>query len=165
MPLTISKEDILSTIDLLEHKRLVHVFCRMEFSLPAISEIVTAFALSREHMGLQGRYDWRTFVMSNPFQRALDVVSGVKKRVPAQGFVRWDTAIKGRHGDVRAVVASPISLQGVTGNNLFFVLLGNHNEDVWNAMWPAVAKDTRILAVNSELFSERSEFAYVDWGE
>lgn len=165
MPVTTSKEDVQNTIDLLEHRKFVHVFCHLNLCMPAISKIVAAFANSRDTMDLTGRYEWRALVVSDPFARAVEVVRGVKPRITAPGFTFWDSACKGRHGAVRAVVAAPISVQGIVGDNLFFVLLRNHNEDVWNALWPAVAKDTQVLAVNCELFSEKGDFAYVDWGE
>lgn len=165
MPATISKEDVLTVIDLLQDKKLVHVFCRLDDNLFAISEIVAWYVKSHEAWDLTGRYDWRAFVVSDPFSRAVKVIEGVKRRTRVAGFTHWDAAVKGRHGTARALVANPLSLQAITGDNLFFVLLHNENQDIWNALWPAVAKDTRILAVNCELFSEKGDFAYVDWGE
>lgn len=160
-----SRTSILDTIDLLDARKLVHVFCRLDDCLPAISEIVAQYVTSREAMNLTGRYAWRAFVISDSFARAVKVISGVKRRTASTGFTHWDSAIKGQHGWARALVADPISVQGIVGDNLFFVLLRNHNEDVWNSLWPAVVKDTRILAVNCELFSEKGDFAYVDWGD
>lgn len=165
MPATMSKQEIQSTIDLLEHRKLVHVFCRLDASLPAISEIVAHYVRSRDVLDFSGRFDWRAFVICDPFAKAVEVIRGVKRRTAIAGFTHWDAAVKGRHGAARAVIANPISVQGITGNNLLFVLLRNHNEDIWNALWPAVVDDTQILAVNCELFSEKGEFAYVDWGE
>lgn len=165
MPATISREDTLTVIDLLQEKRFVHLFCRLDDCLPVISEVVAWYVKSHEAWDLTGRYDWRAFVVSDPFARAVKVIEGVKRRTKVAGFTHWDTAVRGRHGAARAVIANPLSLQGITGNNLLFVLLRNHNEDIWNALWPSVVDDTRILAVNCELFSEKGEFAYVDWGE
>lgn len=165
MPTTISRDDVLTVIDLLQEKKFVHIFCRMDDHLSSISDIVVWYIKSHEAWDLVGRYDWRAFVVSDPFVRAVRVIEGVKRRTKVAGFTHWDAAIKGRYGVARALIANPISLQGIRGDNLFFVLLRNHNEDVWNALWPAIGNDTRILAVNCELFSEKSDFAYVDWGE
>lgn len=149
----------------LEAKRLVHVYSRDLLGiLPIIGQVAAWFANTRDVAPVTDRSHWRGIVVADPFRLGTQAVGYAKNAISAPGFSRWDNAVRGRQGHLRAVVADPLSLQGTIGWNLFFIVLRNQDQKVWNSLWASVVSDTMVLAVNSETFGQWKDFAHIDGG-
>lgn len=165
MPLTISKDKVLTVVDLLQERKLVHLFCNIRRSISALADIVAALVNKHELEPNADNPEWRGIILGGTWQLSVDVIHETQKKIKAPGMRKWNAAVHGRYGKLHAVGPYADAVQGVMGYNLFFVLLRNYNEDIWNALWPSIVDDTQVLAVNCELFSEKGDFAYIDWGE
>lgn len=160
MPATISKVDANVLIDALVNDNLVDIECPFFPSRPMIGEVVAWFANTRDAMPVTDHPNWRCFIVGSAFRDAVIVVNHAKQHITTPGFRFWNAAIDNKRGCVRAVVADPLSVQGIIGYNLFFVVLNNHDKDIWDAIWASVVSDTKVLSVNSELFGQWRDFTH-----
>lgn len=166
MPALMSKINADSLTQLLEKDRLVHVSCeRMAQLTPIAAEVATWFVNTRERMPVSGRPNWRAFVVSPHFEVARRVVNLATEGITVSGLRRWYSATDGRSGSLRALVADPVAVQGIAGWNLLYILLNVHDKHVWQLINNSIVADTRILAVNSELFAQWNDFTHLSWGE
>lgn len=147
-------------IDALVKDNLVDIEVPFFQSLPMIGSVVAWFANTRDTMPAVDDPNWRCFVVGSAFRDAVHTVAHAKRHITIPGVRFWNAGIQSKRGSVRAVVAEPLSVQGIIGYNLFFVVLGNHDKHIWDAIWAAVADDTKVLTVNSETFGQWREFTY-----
>ena len=161
---TTYKQHTQLVVDALHANRYVHLFCRLDNSLPDIASVVADLFEHYENAPDPVHPEWRGCIIAPTWGYGKEFMAHVKKKVRDKSGNR-SAAIYGDYGSIHVYQADPERIEGIVGWNLFYILLRNQHPDVWDAVWASSVADTKILAVNSELFDERKEFIYLDWAE
>lgn len=151
-----------SLVEVMAEENLVHLGCDSHQAIGELGKVAAWFANTRDVVPVTYHSTWRALVISTSYRQALAVVNHAKDDIVAPGFRMWNSAAIGKQGSLRAVGLDPLSVQGIMSWNLFYIVIGNQNWDFWNALWGSVVGDTKMLAVNCNLFAQRSQFTYLE---
>lgn len=158
----VSKISASSLIDALLEGRLVHLGGALGYNWKqVVGEVVAWFANSQENAPAHLLKPWRSLIVASDFNTAVAVATYAKSLVSIPRFKAWNSGGDGKHGNFRAVAASPLAVMNVNSPNMLWVVLQTEDKDVWHCIWDTVKPDTKILAVNSELFGQWNEFIHL----
>lgn len=157
-----SKISSTDLIDALLQGRLVHLGGSLGYNWKnVIGQVVAWFVNSNENAVAHEMKSWRSLIVSPNFSTSVAVATYAKSLIAVHPFRTWNSGGDCAHGNFRAVAASPLAVMNVNSTNMLWVVLQVEDKDVWQCIWQTAKPDTKILAVNSELYGQWNEFIHL----